>query len=335
MHPRTRLATALAPLALLAVLATLSTAAAALISDTPRAPPAPSASAAPAAQPADLRALDGVWVYVEDRTEGRAPEDHSPNMGPKLTYRVEKDAFVLVRSREEIRIPLDGSPTVVAIGNSKSTYSGQWKDGAFEYESEPDDQRAGGRIIRWTLRPIALEGGGVGMLGSVSVGGGAESVALFRHPQDIALPTPAKATIGDMAWLAGAWVGKRGTGGTTSIEERWTPPLGGAMLAVSRTVSRDQMRAFEFLRIVEREGGLVYVAQPNGAPKTEFVLTELSKTRAVFENPRHDSPQRIVYELSDDGKGGKLTASIGFANGGRPQRFEYEREEKSPPTPAP
>lgn len=35
-------------------------------------------------------------------------------------------------------------------------------------------------------------------------------------------------------------------------------------------------------------------SQPNGAPPTEFVVTELGPTRGVFLNPRHDSPQRIV-----------------------------------------
>jgi hypothetical protein len=150
-----------------------------------------------------------------------------------------------------------------------------------------------------------------------------QSVALYRHPQDIAMPAAAKAAMDDMTWLAGAWVGTRGAGGQSSIEERWSPPRGGAMLGVSRTVSRGSMRAFEFLRIVERDGGLVYIAQPNGASPTEFVLTELGSTRAVFENPRHDSPQRIVLELSAEGL---LSASIGFAKGGRPQRFEFKRE---------
>ncbi len=161
-----------------------------------------------------------------------------------------------------------------------------------------------------------------GLLVSVAVGSPAtnESVALYRHPQDITLPEPAKAAIGDMAWLAGAWVGMRGQ---RSIEERWTPPRGGAMLGVSRTISRERMSAFEYLRIVERDAGLVYVAQPGGRPPTEFVLTELGTTRAVFENPRHDSPQRIVYELTAEGD---LSASIGFINGGRPQRFEFKRE---------
>jgi hypothetical protein len=72
-----------------------------------------------------------------------------------------------------------------------------------------------------------------------------------------------------------------------------------------------------------RDGGLVYIAQPGGRTPTEFVLTELSKTRAVFENPRHDSPQRIVYEVSAEGH---LSTSIGCMKGGNPQRFEFKLE---------
>jgi hypothetical protein len=83
------------------------------------------------------------------------------------------------------------------------------------------------------------------------------------------------------------------------------------------------MSAFEFLRIVERDGGLVYIAQPGGAPPTEFVLTERVGTRAVFENPRHDYPKRIVYELSAEGG---LSATIGYTKGGTPRRFEFTRE---------
>jgi hypothetical protein len=282
------------------------------------------ASTARAMQVDGLRALDGDWIYVEDRTEGRAVEQQQPSMSAKVRLRVEENALVLVRSDGEVRMALDGAPTEITREGRRSRYRGAWKDGAFTYESEPvrdpGDARTGG-MIRWELR-VTDEG----LIARVSVDPptGFTSVALYRHAQDIALPAPARAAIGDMAWLAGAWVGKRGTGGTTSIEERWSPPLGGAMLAVSRTVSRGKLYAFEYLRIVERNGGLVYVAQPNGASPTEFVLTELAGTRAVFENPRHDFPQRIVYERSAEGH---LSASIGFARGGRPQRFDFKRED--------
>jgi uncharacterized protein DUF6265 len=108
----------------------------------------------------------------------------------------------------------------------------------------------------------------------------------------------ARATISDIAWLAGTWAG--GTKPVTN-EERWTPAAGGAMLAVSRTLKGDRMVAFEFLRIVERDGGLVYIAQPDGRPPTEFVLTSLAAQSATFENRTHDFPKAIRYSLKPDG----------------------------------
>ena len=43
----------------------------------------------------------------------------------------------------------------------------------------------------------------------------------------------------------------------------------------------------------------------------------------MFDNPRHDYPKRIVYELSAEGG---LSATIGFTKGGTPRRFEFKRE---------
>jgi hypothetical protein len=282
-------------------------------------------SSAVSAQPDGLRALDGEWIYVEDRTEGRTLEQMGPPMASKFSLRIEEGAVVLNghgSGHRNVRVALDGSITEVKEPTKISRYRGAWKDGAFEYQTEfmrvSDNARTGlfRREFRMTQDGLQVR---------VNVGRPADSwsVGLYRHAQDIALPAPAKAAITNMAWLVGAWVGTRGTNGTTSIEERWSPPLGGAMLAVSRTVSRGKMGAFENLRIVERDGGLVYIAQPGGAVATEYVLTELSPTRAVFDNPRHDYPKRIVYELSAEGV---LRATIGFTKGGTPRRFEFKRE---------
>ncbi len=104
--------------------------------------------------------------------------------------------------------------------------------------------------------------------------------------------------LAQMAWLAGNWTGGSGP---VSFEERWTPSAGGAMLAVSRTLKGDRMVAFEFLRIVERDGSLIYVAQPDGRPPTEFTLTALTADSATFENPAHDFPKMIRYARRADG----------------------------------
>jgi hypothetical protein len=135
-----------------------------------------------------------------------------------------------------------------------------------------------------------------------------------------ARPAPASATLQQLAWLPGEWTG---TSGRASIEERWTPAAGGAMLATSRTIAGDRLVAFEFLRIVERDGGLVYIAQPNGRPPTEFVLTKIDAGSATFENPGHDFPKAIRYARRDDGS---LEATISGANGEKAQSFVFTRQ---------
>lgn len=288
-------------------------------------------SSAPSGQPEGLRALDGEWIYVEDRTEGRALEQLGPPMASKFSMHVEDGAVILDghgSGHHHVRIALDGSITEVADSKTTSRYRGTWRDGTFEYQVEfvrASDNAPDGSIRR-IRRSFRITSDGLLVNVVVDPPVVKDAVGLYRHAEDIALPEPAKAGIGDLAWLAGAWVGTGSSG--SSIEERWSPPLGGAMLAVSRSVNtKGQMFAFEYLRIVERDGGLVYIAQPGGKTPTEFVLTETvaekGSRRAVFENPRHDYPKRIAYEISADGR---LSATIGFTRGGTPQRFEFKRE---------
>lgn len=276
------------------------------------------------AQGDGVRALDGEWMYMEDRTEGRALERLGPPMSLVFSLGVEEDAVVLNghgSGHRDVRVALDGSVTEIVEEGKTSRYSGGWKDGAFEYEvafeRAPDQPPGGIGVIR---RRFELTSDGLIVSVTVDPPSGTPSIGLYRHVEDIPMPEPAVAEIADLEWLAGAWVGTRGS---SSIEERWSPALGGAMLATSRTVRGGKMVAFEFLRVVERDGGLVYVAQPGGKPPTEFVLTDLGATRAVFDNPRNSYPKRIVYELSDEGR---LNATIGFTKGGTPRRFAFERE---------
>ncbi|HJZ70508.1 MAG TPA: DUF6265 family protein [Vicinamibacterales bacterium] len=130
---------------------------------------------------------------------------------------------------------------------------------------------------------------------------------------------PAAASIADVAWMAGTWVS---TNGRQTVEEHWTSPAGGAMLSVSRTVADGKLAEFEFLRIVERGGGLVYIAQPNGRPPTEFAMTRRDDDSVTFENPQHDFPQLIRYEKRTDGT---LVASISGGPAGRQMSWVFRR----------
>ena len=218
----------------------------------------PTASNSRAAQGDDLRKLDGTWLFVEDRTEGRAVEEGGPPMSVEFTLRVEKDAVVYPRPRGDERIALDGSVIEKKENDGFiKRYRCEWKDdGWLEYTLET--VRLADNELADVLKRV-FHVTDEGLLVYVFTNKSSKQVALYRHPEDIALPEPAKATISDIAWLAGAW---NGTRLTSSIDERWSPPKGGAMLGVSRTVKGDKMTAFEFLHIIERNSGLVCQRAP-------------------------------------------------------------------------
>ncbi len=108
--------------------------------------------------------------------------------------------------------------------------------------------------------------------------------------------------LAEFAWLVGHWAGENQG---AQIEEHWTHSAGGTMLGVSRTIVNEQTALFEFLRIEQQPDGIFYLAAPRGRhPPTPFRLTEApgrDKPWAVFENPDHDFPQRILYWLDDVG----------------------------------
>jgi hypothetical protein len=106
----------------------------------------------------------------------------------------------------------------------------------------------------------------------------------------------ARASIAQLSWLSGVWVRPDGS------DERWTPAASGSMFGVSRTLRKGVLSEFEFLCIVQRSGGLVYQAMPNGrSPATDFRMTRIDENSVTFENPAHDFPKTIRYSLKGEG----------------------------------
>jgi len=113
-----------------------------------------------------------------------------------------------------------------------------------------------------------------------------------------------KTTVADLAWLAGCWDGS--SAGREYLEQ-WMKPSGQTMLGMSRSVINGKTREYEFVQIREQDGGIFYVAKPSGQAEASFKLVKYENQEAVFENPQHDFPQRIIYKLEKDGS---LTAAI-------------------------
>ena len=128
----------------------------------------------------------------------------------------------------------------------------------------------------------------------------------------------AKPTIAALGWLAGTWGFERNG---RDVREQWMPPDGGTMIGMSRTVSKGKTIEYEFLLLREGEGGdIFYVAKPARQPEAAFKLVKLTANEAVFENPQHDFPQRILYTRKDDGT---LLAAIEGTKDGRTRRVEF------------
>lgn len=135
--------------------------------------------------------------------------------------------------------------------------------------------------------------------------------------------TPA---IADLSWIAGDW--QTAPGGRRQVEEHWTNAAGGTMMGMSRTVAGEKTVEFEYVRIEQRADGIYYVAHPKArCPGTDFKLTKASATEAVFENPQHDFPKRIIYRKTADDS---LTASIDGGEGTKAMSFAFRRMKSNP-----
>jgi hypothetical protein len=126
----------------------------------------------------------------------------------------------------------------------------------------------------------------------------------------------APATIDDLSWMAGYWLSCEGG---REVSETWSDPRGGVMAGVTLTLGRSGRGAVEFTRVAPVGDRLAFLAQPGGVPATAFPLIETTANRAVFENPDHDFPQRVIYSREAD----TLTGRIEGTADGRPQSMTW------------
>jgi hypothetical protein len=118
-------------------------------------------------------------------------------------------------------------------------------------------------------------------------------------------------SVNSLSWMTGCWETSE-NGRTTT--ERWAAPTDNLMLGTSQTVRGGKSVAFEFLRVVNNAQGMAYIAKPSSAQtETSFAFLKASEKEVVFENLKHDFPQRIIYKAD---KADSLSARIeGMQNG--------------------
>ena len=120
----------------------------------------------------------------------------------------------------------------------------------------------------------------------------------------------------DLSWIAGYWLDCSNGG---EVSETWSDPRAGLMVGHAVTVSASGRVSFEIAQIGKMSQGITYLAQPNGAPPTAFVLSESGPNRVVFANAENDFPNRIIYAREGD----VLTARIEGTIDGQPQSMDW------------
>jgi hypothetical protein len=102
-----------------------------------------------------------------------------------------------------------------------------------------------------------------------------------------------------LSWIVDRWISPLGESITY---ENWVRVDDTTFSGESHTIKDGDTVFTEQLKI-EKIGDDIYytaVVKHNPGP-VHFKLVELGENKAVFENPKHDFPNRIIYMLKDDG----------------------------------
>lgn len=149
------------------------------------------------------------------------------------------------------------------------------------------------------------------------------SILVLSPPLLADPPTTDKPTctaLQDVRWLLGDWRTGSVAGQTSVISESWSEVSASTFEGIGETrdAASGELKSREELRLVEMGSEVFYIAKVgHNALPIAFKLTECSEASAVFENPDHDFPKKLEYQLSDgslgDGQptgGSELTVTV-------------------------
>lgn len=265
--------------------------------------------------------LSGTWVATAEKPSDIAAAP-SPAFGPRFSLTHAGDKLTLVRPVRDTFLSatftLDGRearnriPGGVCQGDTESVETAAWEGNAIAFTVIGAVPAGGGARTTLNVKRLVRRHSADTLLVLASMRDSAQVAprqvgTIYKRSAEqlsaAASSTPAvqkaSASIARVGWIAGTWIG---TTGPVTVEERWTPPAGGSMIATARTLRNSAMAGFEFLCMAERDGSLVYTALPNArTPATDFVLTTITDDSATFENPAHDYPKMIRYSRLADG----------------------------------
>ncbi len=121
-------------------------------------------------------------------------------------------------------------------------------------------------------------------------------------------------------FITGEWVGELGDG---TVTENWVKSSDTVFSGQSYFMKGTDTLSRESITLRLQDTSIFYiplVAGQNDNKPVVFRLTYLDSTKAVFENPEHDFPQKISYELK---AGDSLIAVISGMHEGETQSVSF------------
>ena len=100
-------------------------------------------------------------------------------------------------------------------------------------------------------------------------------------------------------WLLGTWTQQSEQG---ILEETWTSANDSTLTGTSFFIKDKDTLHHETIVLQEKDNNLLYIATIKGENEDEavtFPLTSSTDNSLIFENPKHNYPQKINYKLAD------------------------------------
>lgn len=120
-------------------------------------------------------------------------------------------------------------------------------------------------------------------------------------------------------WLAGQWEGIMGTG---IYHEEWTLTENNELTGRAYLLKQGEISNNEKLMIHQAQNEIYYTADVSHNPSpVSFKLTYSSDTIFIFENPEHDFPKKITYEIKDENN---FIATVEADMDGRKRKLIYD-----------
>lgn len=100
-----------------------------------------------------------------------------------------------------------------------------------------------------------------------------------------------------ITWITGRWRLE-----DKPIIESWNRTSDSVLSGISISQEAGDTKVLELLKIFEDKGIFYYsanVAKQNNGETIYFPMTFYNESTLVFENPKHDFPQSIMYKIND------------------------------------